>query len=205
MKKIANFLFELGMLKREKHRGYLLTGLEKPKSVAEHSWRAAIIAYFLAILEKANPEKCAMMNLIHDFPEARLGDHHKVSARYFSTRKAEIKVFTDQIKKLPKEITQSLKKLFEEKVARKTREGIIAQDADWLEMALTAREYFCLGYKGMKDWINNVKKALETKSAKELLKMMEKIDINDWWQGLKKMTYRKLKRKLKRIRKLKLS
>jgi hypothetical protein len=64
-------------------------------------------------------------------------------------------------------------------------------------MALSAREYLCLGYKGMQDWINNVKKALETKSAKKLLKVIEKSDINDWWQGLKKMTYRKLKRKIK--------
>jgi len=114
MKEIANFLFELGMLKREM-RGYLLTGLEKPKSIAEHSWRAAIIAYILAIFEKVNPEKCAMMNLIHDFPETRIGDHHKVSARYFSTRKTEKRVFSEQMKNLPKGISSVLKKLYQEK------------------------------------------------------------------------------------------
>jgi len=197
LKKISNFLFELGMLIREKHRGYLLTGLENPKSVAEHSWRSAIIAYVLAVLEKADPEKCALMNLIHDFPEARIGDHHKVSARYFSTREIERKVFENQMKNLPEKLSEKFKKLYQEKSERKTKEGIIAQDADWLEMALTAKEYLCLGYKGMQDWINNVKKALETKSAKKLLKVIEKSDINDWWQGLKKMTYRKLKRKIK--------
>jgi hypothetical protein len=35
LKKISNFLFELGMLIREKHRGCLLTGVENPKSVAD--------------------------------------------------------------------------------------------------------------------------------------------------------------------------
>jgi len=62
-------------------------------------------------------------------------------------------------------------------------------------MALTAREYLCLGYQGMKHWINNVKRVLETKSAKKLFNVIERTEINDWWQGLKKMTYKKLKRK----------
>ncbi|MFH1366841.1 MAG: HD domain-containing protein [Patescibacteria group bacterium] len=193
-KKITDFFFELGMLKREKHSGFALAGINDINSLNDHSVRAAVIGYILADLEKANPEKTMLMCLIHDFPETRTRDHHKVSSRYFSTKPAEKKVFSEQIKSLPEKTRNAWQRTYREKSKRNTREGIVAQDADWLEVALSAREYVVLGYKPAQVWINNVRKALETKSAKQLLKVIEKSQPSDWWQGLKKMTYRKLKK-----------
>lgn len=193
-KKIINFLFELGMLKRKKRSGVLLAGVENPDSLADHTTRTALIAYILAYLENADPEKTTIMCLIHDLPETRLGDQHKVTARYLKRKEIELEAFKDQMTNLPEEIKNRWQKLYQEKETRNTQEGIVAQDADWLEMALTARELICLGYRGMQNWIDNVRAALETKSAKELLEIIEKSDINDWWQGLKKMTYKKLKK-----------
>lgn len=202
LKKIANFFFETGMLKRKKRSGVLLAGAEYPESIADHTTRAALIAYVLAYLEKADPEKSALICLIHDLPEARLGDQHKIASRYLSRKKSEEKAFEEQLENLPLEISQLWQKLYQEKEKRNTLEGIVAQDADWLEVAITARELICLGYKGMRNWIDNVRIALETNSAKELLKVIEKSDINDWWQGLKKMTYQKLDdNKLKKLKK----
>jgi hypothetical protein len=37
----------------------------------------------------------------------------------------------------------------------------------------------------MQDWINNVEKALKTKSAKQLLELIKKGNSNDWWRDLK--------------------
>lgn len=193
MKKISNFLFELGMLSREKHSGYLLTGLENPPSIAEHSYRSAIIAYILADLEGANQEKCACINLIHDIAETRIRDPHKIVARYLNTKKAENAAFKEQLESLSKNVKEKWENYYNQIKNRNTKEGIVAKDADWLEVALKSRELVCLGYKGAQDWIDNVKKALETDSAKKLLAEIEKTDINDWWQGLKKMTYKKLK------------
>lgn len=78
---------------------------------------------------------------------------------------------------------------------RNTKEGIIAKDADWLEQAIQAKVYMETGYKGAEDIINNVGAALETDSAKEILAEIRKNPdfLNSWWQGLKKMTYQKLK------------
>jgi len=192
-KKITDFFFELGMLRRQKHSGFALAGVNKDlRSLADHTVRTAVIAYVLADLEGACPEKTAMMCLIHDFPEMRVGDHHKVSARYLKTKAAEKKAFAEQTVDLPKLTKNKWRGYFLEKSKRNTREGIVCQDADWLEVALAAREYVVLGYKPAQVWINNVRKALETKSAKELLKVIEKSSPSDWWQGLKKMTYRKL-------------
>lgn len=192
-KKITDFFFELGMIKRQKHNGAAIAGVRNPDSLADHTARAAIIAYILAEMEGADSEKTAMMCLIHDLPEMRIGDHHKVSARYLNTKEAEEKVFLEQIENLPKEVQKKWRAYYGQKIKRGTKEGIIAQDADWLEMAVSAREFVVLGYGGMQNWIDNVEKAVETKSAKRLIKIIKKADPNDWWKGLKKMTYKKLK------------
>lgn len=42
LSKIANFFFELGMLKREKHNGFKLVGVHNDLgSLADHTMRAA--------------------------------------------------------------------------------------------------------------------------------------------------------------------
>ena len=52
-------------------------------SIAEHSYRNAIIALVIANLEGSmNPHKCAIAALLHKLHKVRLGDRHKVSANY---------------------------------------------------------------------------------------------------------------------------
>lgn len=194
IKNIVNFIFEINQLKRQKHSGWWLAGVKNPDTVAEHALRTAQIGYILAVMDgNANPEKVVSMLVIHDNGEARIGDQNKVSARYFSNGDEEAKAFFDQIKNLGNKIEQKWQKYFEEYNNRRTKEGIIAKDADWLEQAFQAKEYVDLGYTSAQDWINNVEKALETESAKKLFKEMKKTKFTDWWQGLKKMTYKKLK------------
>lgn len=195
-KTIVNLFFEAGLLKRQKDLGMAFAGITSDATtIAGHTMRACLIAYFLAIMEEANPETCIMMCLIHDMPETRIMDLHKVAARYIKVKEAEKKALLDQTKNLPREIKNDFRKLYDEMEKRNTIEGVVAKDADWLEQALSAREFVNLGYKGMQNWVDNVRTALETNSAKELLKIIEKSDLNDWYQGLKKMTYKKLKKK----------
>lgn len=77
--------------------------------------------------------------------------------------------------------------LFEEYEDKKSKEAIIARDADMLETAFQAKEYLDLGYKACQDWINNVEKCIKTKTAKKLLKVAKKTPFTDWWRGLKKI------------------
>jgi len=192
-KNIVNFIFELSQLKRQKHTGWWLAGVNNPVSVAEHMLRAAQIGYILAIMEgNNNPEKIASMLIIHDNCESRTGDQNKISAKYYDKKNCEIKAFSDQIKSMGTQIEKKWKNYFNEFEERNTKEGIIAKDADWLEVAFQAKEYVDTGHASAQDWIDNVEKALETKSAKILLKEMKKTKFTDWWDGLKEMTYKKL-------------
>ncbi len=192
IKKITNFIFELSQLKRQVHSGFQLTGVKYPDTLAEHALRAAQIGYLLAVMEgDASPEKVASILMIHDNAEARIGDQHKVAARYYSNKEAEEKAFAEQLSGLGKMIEQTWHEYFYEFENRNTKEGIIARDADWLETAFQAKEYNDLGYNVI-NWIKNVEKAIETKSAKMIIKEMKKTNFAEWWYGLKKMTYKKL-------------
>ena len=192
-KSIVNFIFELNSLKRIKSSGWMLAGIENPHSIAEHQLRAAQIGYILAVMEgNENPEKVAAMLMIHDNGEIRIGDQNKIAARYVDKKEAEKQAFNEQLDCLGETIKDKWRQYYEEFESRSSQEGIIAKDADWLEIAFQAKEYSDLGNDFVVDWINNVEKAVETESAKVLIKEMKQTKFTDWWKGLKKMTYKKL-------------
>jgi len=198
MKNIINYIFEVGVLKREKHNGFKLIGVDNLGSVAEHALRAAQIGYILTVLENEkhglnlSPEKVASILIFHDNGEARIGDLHKVASRYIDSKEAEQKAFTEQAERLPEKMKDSLLEYYDEFENRNTKEGIIAKDADWLEAAFSAKEYYDLGNTLAMDWILNVEKALETDSAKEIIRKMKETRFTDWWVNLKKMLYKKI-------------
>ena len=191
---LAAFLSEIQMLKRLKHIGINLAGAEAPDSIADHVCISAQIAYILAYFEGADPEKCAAINLFHDNHEARIGDQNKVSSRYIDTKQATLSAENDQLANLPSDLQDKISLLLQQKHERKTKEGIVAQDADWLEQAIHAKTLLERGYQGCQIWIDNVEVALETDSAKEILKVIvsEPDFINCWWPKIQKMTYQKL-------------
>ncbi|OGY45604.1 MAG: hypothetical protein A2731_02405 [Candidatus Buchananbacteria bacterium RIFCSPHIGHO2_01_FULL_39_8] len=193
LEKLARFLAEIFMLKRNKREGWRLINVE-PDSLADHLTIAAQIAYVLGEMEGLSGEKCAAIVLFHDNGEVRTIDQHKVSARYFDARQAELKAAKDQLQNLPTNIGKKIYQLIEQHEKRNTPEGIVARDADWLEVALQAKILVEHGYKFAQNWIDNVVKALETDSAQKILQEISTIDdfTNSWWQGLKKMTYKKL-------------
>ena len=193
IKNVTNFIFELNQLKRQKHSGWILAGVANPPSIAEHELRAAQIGYILACMEgNANPDKVATMLIIHDNGEARIGDQNKIAARYVDKKQPEADAFNEQIEGLGEIVEQKWKEYFNEFENRSTQEGIIAKDADWIETAFQAKEYLDLGYESAIDWINNVEKAVETESAKQIIAQMKETKFTDWWKDLKKMTYTKL-------------
>lgn len=186
-KKICDYIFEMGTLKKFHHSGTRLAGVNEPDTIAEHVYRTSLIAYILAKMEKANPEKATMIALLHDNAETRITDLHKVARRYIDTSKSEKEAFREQVADLPKEIGGLFNKYFLEYEERKSAEAVIARDADLLETAFQAKEYVDLGYKICQEWIDNVGKCIKTRSAKTIFKQMRKTNFADWWRHLTKI------------------
>ena len=187
-KNITRFIYELGMLKRHKHDGYALAGVENLPSIAEHSLRAAQIAYILAFLEGyERPEEVVTMVVFHDIEETRIPDINKVANRYVTIDKDSL--FKEQLEERLGELGRRIRELREKVNYRyeNNRASLIAKDADYLEQAFTAKELYERGYKDAWDWINNVEKALRTESARMLLEVMKNTSSTEWWHGLKKI------------------
>ncbi len=125
------------------------------------------------------------MCLVHDNAEVRIGDHHKISLNYLNTKDAEEKAFYEQVKPVATHIGTAFWDLYQEFEKRETKESMIAKDADYLETAFQAKEYKDIGHKACQNWLDNVKSALVTKSAKKIFACMLKTEFTDWWQDLK--------------------
>lgn len=186
IQKISLFLFEMGQLRREQHSGWTLLGTKDVHSVAEHSLRAAQIAYVLAIMEGCeHPERVCTMLVFHDMTETRTRDAHKVAARYIPTIDHALAA-KEQTEKLD-EAGTSIWELWHEVEDRSTKDGIIAKDADYLEMAFSGKEFLERGYVKAQDWLDNVEKVLKTESAKQLYRSLIHMTSTDWWKDLKKV------------------
>lgn len=183
---ILHFFFEIGNLRRIKHEGWRVTGVEDPESVADHSLRAAQIGYILAEMEEyENPMEICTMLVFHDIGECRIGDIHKIANRYIENTN-EDKAVKDQLSPL-KNTGNKLFSLWKQVEMKHSQAGIIAKDSDLLEQALTAKEYLEKGYKAAIGWIENIEKLIQTNSAKKILEQLDSMNSYDWFQGIKKI------------------
>jgi putative hydrolase of HD superfamily len=182
---LAKFLYEMGQLKRVKRSGWWIAGVKDPETVAEHSFRTAVIAYILAQLEGADPEKVVSMALFHDMAETRTNDAHRIVRRYVDWENVDKKAVGDQSRRLPDNIGKRITSLISEFEKAASLDARIVRDADLLECLVQAREYQTLGYNDVGDWIFNAQAALKTESAKKIAAECLKTEPKEWWQGLK--------------------
>ncbi|MFP3928342.1 MAG: HD domain-containing protein, partial [Desulfobacteraceae bacterium] len=177
MKAIANFLFEVGMLKRTPRTGYQFLGSGR-ESVAEHSFRTAVIGYVLSLKEKkADPHKIVLMCLFHDLHEARTGDHNYVNKRYVKVD--EERAMEDLSSDLP--FGDNLISLAREFNEGTTLEALLSRDADQLDLILELKEQEDLGNKYAPEWLRYAVKRLKSESAQEMAREILETDSTEWW------------------------
>lgn len=73
-KKLLNFILEVGKLKGEKRKGWLIHKIKSPETTAEHIFHLAFLVWFLGKKKKINLEKAIKMALIHDLCEVYAPD-----------------------------------------------------------------------------------------------------------------------------------
>jgi putative hydrolase of HD superfamily len=185
---LISFFFEVGQLKRQPRSGWHLLGIKHPESVADHTARSVFIAYVLAKLEGADPEKAALIAAFHELPEARIGDFHKMASHYFPKKKGvEAEVLKEQLQQLPRALAADFLHLLSDFDKDATPEHVVAKDADYLEVILQAKEYEEQGYAGSRNWIKNATSCLKTQTAKRLAKLIAKTRSTEWYEGLKRI------------------
>ncbi|WP_025322464.1 HD domain-containing protein [Deferrisoma camini] len=177
MDRIADFLFEAGMLKRTPRTGWQFLG-SGTESVAEHTFRTAVIAFALARLSpEVDADRVLRMALLHDLPEARTGDLNYMNQKY--VRADEETAAADLTRGLP--FGEEMAELLAEFRAQQTPEAVLAKDADHLEMLLQLKEHLDVGNRNAEEWIPFSLRRLKTDVARDLAQRILQRDSSAWW------------------------
>jgi putative hydrolases of HD superfamily len=175
----ARLIYETGLLKLSRRTGWWLCGVKDPESIAEHSFRTAIIAGLLAGLEGADPARATYLAVWHDSQETRVGDIPHLGRRYLQAASNE-DVTADQAADLPPALAAQLRALIHEYETGRTPEVDCAHDADKLECLFQAIEYRDTGHRNVGGWIQSSSTSLRTKSAQVLAAAAVAMTSQDW-------------------------
>lgn len=180
MDRIANFLFEAMMLKRVQRTGYQFLGPGK-ESVAEHTFGVICIAWTLANLTpRANQGRLLAMCLVHDLPEARMGDLNHVQKRYVQ---ADERLAVDHMTRdLP--FGPDIRRLIDEFNAGQTLESRLARDADQLAFLLDLKTLSDMGHPAPVKWAEAVRARLQTPAGVKLAGRIADTEWDSWWLNL---------------------
>ncbi len=147
--------FELvGKLKDVERRGWYLRNIEKPESVADHSWRMAVMALVLAKKLNLDENKAVKIALVHDLAEAVVGDYVPGEISPIEKHNAE----RDAMRAICKELGSAGDELFllwEEYDSRQTPEAKLVKEIDRLETVIQAGEYEMSGrHENLQEFID---------------------------------------------------
>ena len=110
------------------------------ESVGEHSWRAALMAYFLRDeFPEADMDKVIRMCLVHDLGEAFTGDIPTFDKTQKDEKKEEDLLYS-WVAEMPATYAQELHDLYEEMAQRQTLEAKIYKAIDGLEALIQHNE-----------------------------------------------------------------
>ncbi|WP_209474142.1 HD domain-containing protein [Thermococcus stetteri] len=152
---MLELFIELGNLKKLKRTGWILRGVPNPESIADHSFRTALITLFLADELKRkgveiNPDRALRIALLHDIGEARITDIPQPALKYVDKSEAERKAVEALLRASP--LPEEYYRLWLEYEEESTPEGRLVRFADKLEMLIQALEYESAGVSGLDEF-----------------------------------------------------
>lgn len=173
---LVDFAKFVGKLKKVKRTGWLVAGIKNPESVAEHSYRLAVLCMVLAKKFHLNTEKLIQMALIDDLAESIVGDLVVERGRKTVLNPdKQLKLEGDAIKKIFAKVEdgEEYLKLWKEAQERKTPEAQLLKQLDKFEMVIQALEYEGqVNSKKLDEFWHNTRKHLK---EPELLLLLEEL------------------------------
>ncbi len=157
---LKEFMDYAGRLKRLRRTGWVIRGIPEAESVADHSYRAALLGYILAKEKKLDAEKVMVMLLIHDIGESIIGDIVPEGEEFIDKREVEGKAVRRVLDTLGT-VGEELYEIWEEFTDGSSEEAKLARMVDKAEMAYQAKEYAKMGFSIEKDMLKYLPEFLE--------------------------------------------
>lgn len=173
---VVKFLIEAGKLKRVKRAGWITHGIKEPESVAEHSFRTAVMAAVLADKFRVNKGKAVIMALVHDLAEAEIGD---IPIRYPRLSESRLKRLVKNKHAKEKSAFSAITSLLENKdlynvwleyEKGESKEARFVKQLDKIEMHLQAMEYELSQKRDMSEFFSRIDKEVTEPGLKAILK-----------------------------------
>ncbi|MGW2187135.1 HD domain-containing protein [Streptomyces sp. NPDC001719] len=175
----VSYLMEMGALKRAKRSGWWIAGVKDPETIAEHSFRTAVVGSVLAMMEGADPAKVALLCTFHDTQETRVGDIPWIGRRYLTAAKNE-DVTADQVADAHPAVAAGIQAVVDEYENGDSIEVMVARDADKLECMIQGLEYLEQGYSNAREWVDSTRAKLKTASAISLADAAQTMSSVEW-------------------------
>ncbi|MFH0725948.1 MAG: HD domain-containing protein [Pseudomonadota bacterium] len=174
---IVDLLYEAKMLKGIPRSGYQFLGVGR-ESVAEHTFMTTFIANTMAMLQPdADALKLLRMCLLHDLPEARIGDLNAVQKKYVTAD--EPKAISELTRSLP--FGNEISKLLAEFRSGQTLEAQLAHDADQLSLLIDLKSLQDIGHTSPAKWIRHVRERMITETGRKMAKGILETEWDQWW------------------------
>jgi putative hydrolases of HD superfamily len=170
------FFMMSGRLKGERRRGWVKKlGMEHPESVADHSYRTALITMFFSDSLGLDTGKAMRLALLHDLPEAVVGDAMPEERSGKSKTDLETRAMEEILSELPEKARALYREAWREFAEGRTAESRLVRQVDKLEMAIQAWEYAnALGDPSLaKQFWTTAKKHVADEALLEVLSQVE--------------------------------
>jgi len=170
LQNLVKFFGIAGRLKRTPRAGWVEVGIRQPESVADHIFRTSIFCMIYADMEGLDQLKLFRMALIHDLPEAIIGDLTP-SKKTKENKKKEDAAINQILNLLPKKQREKYMTTWSEYQEGKTREAKAVRQLEKLEMALQTKEYEKAGAtsQSLERFIESAEKAITWPDLKRFL------------------------------------
>jgi putative hydrolase of HD superfamily len=184
--RVSDFFYELGILQVMKRSGQDFLG-SGSQSIADHSFRVAMMGFTLARMVKCDADKVLKMCMFHDLEESRTGDLNYLQQYYVESD--DDKALQHVIEDLP--IEDDIREIIEEFTAQETIEAQIAKDADVLELLFFLKEQKDKGNQQADNWMTGAVKRLKTDIAKTIFESASEKMYYEWWYNRKDESWKR--------------
>jgi len=175
MEALTRFYDAILRLKRLKRAGWLRHGVKDPESVAAHSYAVAMLSVLLADLRGLDAAEVARMALIHDLPEAVIGDLTPEQKNAGKVSDLELKVIRYLAKALPREASSRYLQAWAKYAGRSDEAARLVRDVDKLEMGLQAIEYVRSGSRSAVEIYESALKEIKDPELKNILRRLRRV------------------------------